>query len=198
MRRAASGPSTAIHPSFTCGRPDGLRQPAEAERQRDVRGMQAAAPRRGAERIVGEHFVDDQRRVARRAALDRPASSAAVSIDPVGLFGLTASTARTRVVPAARRAYRNRPSSGRDTRAGTESARTPSSARQMIEQRIARAPAPSRHRRRVAQQLERIGIRFAGARGQHDSFRSNLDAAPLVVARDRRRARPAARAACGS
>ena len=31
---SASGPLTAIHPSLTCGRPGGLRQPSERKRQR--------------------------------------------------------------------------------------------------------------------------------------------------------------------
>ena len=67
---SASGPATAIHPSFTCGSPTDFDSPPSDERPATVRRVQhAAGGRRRArlELVVGEHFVGDDRDALRGA-----------------------------------------------------------------------------------------------------------------------------------
>ena len=78
-----------------------LRQAAQRERQRRVIAGERNSVRARRERIVREHFVDDERDAAAAALARQPRRDRrARSIDPVGLLGLTTSTARVRGVSA--------------------------------------------------------------------------------------------------
>ena len=163
---------------------DRLRETAETERQHLLRPVEHARAGSGAvQRIRAEHFVGDQRqavlaaqrhhrvelarrheragRVVRVHQQDRPrargqAAPEAAEID----LPPAVETERVR-----RRADRFEPG-------------------QMLEQRIAR---PGRHHRvaGVAQQLEQVAVRLAGARGQRHLLRRHGAAGTRQVRRDR-------------
>jgi hypothetical protein len=59
-------------------------------------------------------------------------------------------------------------------------------AHQVVEQRVARNRYQHVVSMRFAQQLEEQRVRFARAGGQQHVFRSNADAAAIVLARNRR------------
>ena len=89
---------------MACGSADGLRQPAKAEPQYIVpQSITRPALRSGAgsKLVVGEHLVGDERDAGtgaqRRQLLEL---GRAETNYPVGLFGLTTSTARVRGVKA--------------------------------------------------------------------------------------------------
>src|ERR1043166_2855232 len=92
----------------------------------------------------------------------RRSSSSWVTNDPVGLFGLTRTSARVLDVTAL----------------------------STLAMSIAHAAWKSRSygrahtRSRRGEQVEQQRVRFAGARGQHDAIRRHRDALTLVVARD--------------
>ena len=92
-----AGPLTTIQPSFSCGRPADFDRPPSTNVSARVSPASDAASRAAPERIVGEDLVGHR---ARRLALAQSATSqsrsAARSIEPVGLLGLTTSTARVR------------------------------------------------------------------------------------------------------
>ena len=191
-----AGPPKPIQPSFSCGRPAGLRQPAEAERQHVGAGAaRDVAVGRRVERIVGEHFVADERQLVaaadvRQARRDRPRCRN----EPVGLFGDTTSMRAYAIGRGASHRVDVDAPRRRDTRARTASRVDRFEPRQVLEQRIARL----RHQHLVAgiaQQLEQQRVRLAGARRQRHAIGGDDDAAAAEVGGDRLARRPAGRAA---
>ena len=117
-RRARPGPSTAIHPSLTCGSPADFDSPPRRNcRHPAIRRLDCVAHRRRDSRRTPRRRSAPRR--ARRSAASAPRAQRRDSTEPVGLFGLTASTARVRGVHAAS-TLSNPPSIGRDRRADTE------------------------------------------------------------------------------
>ena len=130
----------------------GLRQAAEAERQHVGAGQHVRRGRRGIERIVGEHFVaDDRPAVARRASADSAARSSRCRNDPVGIVRRHDQDGAHAIGGGAPRSNRCRCATRRDTRARTE---WPSPIRAASDARtadsLAAAPAPRRRHRTAA------------------------------------------------
>ena len=120
--RRSSGPLIAIHASLACGRPIDFDRPPSVKPEHVGPAGQtpAAASRAGVELVVGEHLVGDdaRRRATGRARRSRRARPVETKL-PVGLLGLTTSTARVlRAECALERGEVDRPAR-RDTRGRT-------------------------------------------------------------------------------
>ena len=103
---SGGGPPAAIQPSFICGRPADLDSPPRLNVSASVLVEHARDVRARVDRVVAEHLVADEREAARGAERgERRRGRARVSIEPVGLFGLTTRTARVRAVAAASTAW---------------------------------------------------------------------------------------------
>ncbi len=182
---SASGPATAIHPSFTCGSPADFDSPPSEKTSTSRRSSGRPAARRGARRRARSRRTPRRRSPPRRARprSARPrSSSSAFTNDPVGLFGLTSRMARVRVADVALETVeidRPRAVVVEVVRPGRHRVEP----RQVVEQRIAR-PRHQHLVARIGQQLEEQRVRLARAGGEDDAIGGSGDAAPRVVGGD--------------
>ena len=165
--RSAGGPP-AMHPAeLHLRQPDRLRQAAERERQHRRAARRCRSP--GRPPRAGSRQTPRRRSAPSRARGRRPTAARAPRArdERAGRVVRRHDQQRARVRRARAGSTRSRSSSGRGTRARTGAPRYPSSARQMLEQRI----AGLRHQHgvaRIAQQLEQPRVGLAGAGGQDD------------------------------
>ena len=179
--RKSAGPLTAIHPSFICG---DFGEPAHGERQAAGDTCQrAGAVRVGGEAVVVEDFVGDEREFAFGAQADERVELGALHVRSGGIIGMDDDDSPRAIRDGSGDAFEvdgPRPVIGE--RILTDFDRIHGG--KIIEQRVGRA----RHEHVVAgigEQLEQVGVGFAGAGGEQDARGIHFVATRLVVGRHR-------------
>ena len=182
-RAARAGRTTAIQPSFSCGRPQDFdRPPSENVSARCRRRPGSPARGIGAPREVGEHLVGDDRHVAGRAQLLQVARLVLLQERSGGVVGVHHHDGARAL------GHLRRQAAGAQVPLAVVGKRVGPmhhvfEAGEKVEERIARA----RHQHLVAgiaQCLEQERVRLAAARGEQDLAGIDRRAAPQVVARD--------------